>query len=46
MEKHGHPGHLYHGSNTLQVVRNCFRIGGKKIQIRFDTELIEVKGCE
>jgi len=36
----------YHGSNTLQVVRNCCRIGEKKTQIRFDIELIEVIGCE
>jgi hypothetical protein len=46
MEKHGHPGHPYHGSNTLQVVSNCCRIEEKKTQIRFDIELIEVIGCE
>jgi hypothetical protein len=45
MEKHGHPGHPYHGSNTL-VFRNCCRIEEKKTQIRFDIELIEVIGCE
>jgi hypothetical protein len=36
----------YHGSNTLQVVRNCCRIEEKKTPIRFDIELIEVIGCE
>ncbi len=46
MEKHGHPGHPYHGPNTLQVVRNCCRIEEQKAQIRFDIELIEVIGCE